>query len=47
MNVLHLVQHFKIGGLEKMAVTLMQKSRFANTSIIVSLEGTERDAVNE
>lgn len=47
MNVLHLVQHFKIGGLEKMAVTLMQKSQFASTSIIVSLEGNEQEAVSE
>jgi len=45
MNVLHLVQHMKIGGLEKMAVTLMQKSRFASSSIIVSLEGNKQDAL--
>lgn len=47
MNVLHLVQHFKIGGLEKMAVTLMQKSQFAHNSLIVSLEGKEQDALKE
>jgi glycosyltransferase involved in cell wall biosynthesis len=46
MNVLHLVQHFKIGGLEKMAVTLMEKSEYANTSIIVSLEGSEAEAMS-
>ena len=45
MNVLHLVQHFKIGGLEKMAVTLMQKSQFADSSVVVSLEGTLDEAV--
>ena len=45
MNVLHLVQHFKIGGLEKMAVTLMQKSQFADSSVVVSLEGTLGEAV--
>jgi glycosyltransferase involved in cell wall biosynthesis len=47
MNVLHLVQHFKIGGLEKMAVTLMQKSQFSHNSLIVSLEGKEQDAIKE
>ena len=47
MNILHLVQHFKIGGLEKMAVTLMQKSRYANTSLIVSLEGNDQEAIEQ
>jgi glycosyltransferase involved in cell wall biosynthesis len=44
MKVLHLIQHLKIGGLEKMAVTLMQKSCFAENSLIVALEGTKVDA---
>lgn len=47
MNVLHLVQHFKIGGLEKMAVTLMQKSQFADSSVVVSLEGTLSEAIKD
>ncbi|GAA59828.1 hypothetical protein P20652_1692 [Pseudoalteromonas sp. BSi20652] len=47
MNVLHLVQHFKIGGLEKMAVTLIQKSQFADSSVVVSLEGTLSEAIEE
>ncbi|MEM5478404.1 glycosyltransferase [Pseudoalteromonas fuliginea] len=47
MNVLHLVQHFKIGGLEKMAATLMQKSQFSDTSVFVSLEGSFSEAVRD
>ncbi|KAF7771184.1 hypothetical protein PCIT_a4237 [Pseudoalteromonas citrea] len=45
MRVLHLVQHLKIGGLEKMAVTLMQKSCFAENSVVVALQGSKVDAL--
>lgn len=45
MRVLHLVQHLKIGGLEKMAITLMQKSCFSENSIVVALEGSKVDAM--
>ncbi|KPH94922.1 glycosyl transferase [Pseudoalteromonas porphyrae] len=45
MKVMHLVQHLKIGGLEKMAVTLLQKSRYSQSSIIVSLEGDKDTAI--
>ncbi|MBE0368233.1 glycosyltransferase [Pseudoalteromonas aurantia] len=45
MRVLHLVQHLKIGGLEKMAVTLMQKSCFAQNSVIVALQGNKVESL--
>ncbi|CAH9061897.1 D-inositol-3-phosphate glycosyltransferase [Pseudoalteromonas holothuriae] len=39
MKVLHIVQHLNIGGLEKMAVSLLEQSRFCNETRIAALEG--------
>ncbi|TMO44699.1 MULTISPECIES: glycosyltransferase [unclassified Pseudoalteromonas] len=47
MNVMHLVQHLQVGGLEKMAITLLQNSQFKHSSIIVSLEGDRNTAFEQ
>ncbi|BBN81661.1 glycosyl transferase [Pseudoalteromonas sp. A25] len=45
MKVLHLVQHLKIGGLEKMAVSLVKQSRFCDDMRISALEGNKADSL--
>ncbi|WP_348707732.1 glycosyltransferase [uncultured Pseudoalteromonas sp.] len=47
MNVMHLVQHLQVGGLEKMAITLLKNSQFSSSSIIVSLEGDRQSAFQQ
>ncbi|WP_250659283.1 hypothetical protein [Pseudoalteromonas sp. SCSIO 43088] len=47
MNVMHLVQHLQVGGLEKMAITLLKNSQFSSSSIIVSLEGNRQSAFEQ
>ncbi|RZD22807.1 glycosyltransferase [Pseudoalteromonas sp. MEBiC 03485] len=47
MNVMHLVQHLQVGGLEKMAITLLKNSQFSSSSIIVSLEGDRQSAFEQ
>ncbi|MBD1582150.1 glycosyltransferase [Pseudoalteromonas sp. S16_S37] len=46
MKVLHIVQHLKIGGLEKMAVSMVKQSRFCHETRIAALEGTITECFN-
>ena len=47
MKVMHLVQHLEVGGLEKMAITLLKNSQYSQTTIIVSLEGDKESAIKQ
>lgn len=44
-NILQLVQHLQVGGLEKMVFALSQKSQYADQTAIVALEGKKLDAI--
>jgi glycosyltransferase involved in cell wall biosynthesis len=46
MKVLHVVQHLKIGGLEKMAVSLAKQSRFCDETRIAALEGDKEVCIS-
>ncbi|SFB89071.1 Glycosyltransferase involved in cell wall bisynthesis [Pseudoalteromonas denitrificans DSM 6059] len=47
VNVMQLVQHFKIGGLEKMVFELSSKSNHSQTTHVVSLEGDCDDVLKQ
>jgi len=47
VNVMQLVQHFKIGGLEKMVFELSSKSNHSQTTYVVALEGESNDALKQ
>jgi glycosyltransferase involved in cell wall biosynthesis len=46
VNVMQLVQHFKIGGLEKMVFELSSKSSHSQETHVVALEGECNDVIN-
>lgn len=47
MNVMHVVQHLNVGGLEKLVLSLLTKSNFRQNSIIVSLEGSKDEVLEK
>ncbi len=47
VRVMQLVQHLRVGGLEKMAYSLCRKSHFSKQTILVSLEGETHVAKRE
>lgn len=44
-NVLQLIQHPLVGGLEKMVLTICQQSKYAENMALVALEGTTESAL--
>lgn len=46
-NVMQLVQHFKVGGLEKMVFELSSKSQHSQTTHVVSLEGEHEMSISQ
>lgn len=45
-NVLQLIQHPIVGGLEKMVLTLCQQSKYSNKMVLVALEGRTNRALS-
>ena len=45
-KIIQLVQHFQAGGLEKMVIDLFKTSRYGKQTLLVALEGTVEQAIN-